>query len=125
MPEKELQALAQRLVDLCRAQQEATALAELYDPAIVSVEAMPMPGQASREIHGLEALRQKHAWWNGAFEVHGGSVDGPYPHGEDRFAAIFEIDATDRESGERSVMREVAVYHVKGGKIVREEFFYG
>jgi hypothetical protein len=33
------------------------------------------------------------------------------------------VDAT--LSGQRSSMAEVAVYTVAGGRIVREEFFYG
>jgi hypothetical protein len=38
------------------------------------------------------------------------------------FAVIFRSDAT--LFGKRSVMAEVAVYTVAGGRIVREEFFY-
>jgi ketosteroid isomerase-like protein len=69
-------------------------------------------------------VRQKHAWWYGAFEVHDAGVEGPFPHGDDRFALIFDIDATNRATGERTRMKEVAVYHVRDGRIVREEFFY-
>ena len=35
-----------------------------------------------------------------------------------RFAVIFEMDATSKETGETSHMNEVAVYHVKDGRIV-------
>ena len=42
----------------------------------------------------------------------------------DRFGAIFHIDVTNRESGQRIKMSEIAVYTVKDGKIAREEFFY-
>jgi ketosteroid isomerase-like protein len=73
---------------------------------------------------GLAAIKGKHAWWQDNFEMHGGDVDGPFPHGDDRFAVIFEVDATMKATGQRSRMREVAVYHVKDGLIVREEFFY-
>ena len=37
---------------------------------------------------------------------------------------IFGMDVENRETGERSQMREVAVYTVAGGRIVREAFFY-
>jgi len=37
---------------------------------------------------------------------------------------IIEVDATMKASGERSRMREVALYTVSEGRIVREEFFY-
>ena len=46
-------------------------------------------------------------------------------HGDDRFAVIFGFDVSNRQSGERTQMQEVAVYTVNdNGKIVREEFFY-
>ena len=53
------------------------------------------------------------------------SVSDPMLHGPDRFAVIFELDATMKATGTREAMKEVALYTVKGGKIVREEFFYG
>lgn len=116
-------AVANRLVELCRANQPT--LDELYAETVVSIEAMAMEGEASAEKRGLAALRAKHEWWYSAFEVHSGSVDGPFPHGEDRFALIFELDATERATGTRCQMKEVGIYTVADGKIVREEFFYG
>jgi ketosteroid isomerase-like protein len=116
--------VADRLAEYCRSGQEARALDELYHPDAVSVEAAPMPGADSAEVRGLDAIRRKHAWWNDAFEVHEASVDGPFPHGTDRFALVFAFEATQRATGQRSGMREVAVYTVADGRIVREEFFY-
>ena len=120
-----VQKIGERLVALCRADDTKTCLDELYHPDAVSVEAGVMPGMDSAETHGLEGIRGKHAWWEGAMEVHDAKVDGPYPHGDDRFGVIFEIDCTNRDTGERSQMKEIAIYHVADGKIVREEFFYG
>ena len=57
-------------------------------------------------------------------EVHSSTVEGPFLHGEDHFGVIFDFDATDKESKERVTMKELAIYTVKGGKIIREEFFY-
>ncbi|MBC7778702.1 MAG: nuclear transport factor 2 family protein [Proteobacteria bacterium] len=125
MPNPELRTVANRLVELCRSNQSATVLDELTDPNVVSVEAMAMPGQDTAEVHGLEALRQKHAWWNSTFEVHEASCEGPFPHGDDRFAVIFSMDVTNRHTKQREQLREVAVYTVAAGKVVREEFFYG
>jgi ketosteroid isomerase-like protein len=34
------------------------------------------------------------------------------------------MDVTNKESGQRVQMREVGIYQVKDGKIVREEFAY-
>ena len=119
-------ATAAQLVEHCRAHTEAKGLDELYDREAVSVEAMAMPGSDSRETRGVEAIKGKHAWWDAAMEVHSASVDGPFLHGDDRFAVIFGFDATDRKSGERTQMQEVAIYTVNGdGRIVREEFYYG
>jgi hypothetical protein len=120
-----LKATAEKLVAHCRAHTEMQGLDELYDPAAVSVEAMPMPGSDSAETRGVQAIKGKHEWWNSAMEVHSATTDGPYLHGDDRFAVIFEFDATERQSGKRHQMREVAVYTVNpAGRIVREEFYY-
>ncbi|MEM6440995.1 MAG: SnoaL-like domain-containing protein [Pseudomonadota bacterium] len=116
--------VAEKLVALCKAGQDAEALL-LYRDDAVSVEAALAPGMDSRETHGLEGLRGKHAWWEENFEVHGAEVEGPFPHGEDRFGVIFSVDSTHKASGQRSAMKELAVYHVDdAGKIFREEFFY-
>ena len=116
--------IADRLVALCRAGEEVKGLDELYHADAVSVEATKGPGMDSLETKGIEGIRGKHAWWDSAMEVHSATVDGPYPHGDDRFAVIFEIDVTERASGARNQFKEVAVYHTAEGKIVREEFFY-
>ncbi|WP_290750665.1 SnoaL-like domain-containing protein [Amaricoccus sp.] len=100
-------------------------LDELYDEGAVSVEAMDMNGPGTATSRGLAAIKAKHEWWNGAFEVTGGKVEGPYLHGADRFAVIFAMETRNRETGETGAMQEVAVYTVnEAGRIVREEFFY-
>lgn len=45
----------------------------------------------------------------------------PHPHG-DRFTVIFDMDVTFKPTGERSKMREIGLYTVEGGMVVREEF---
>lgn len=93
-----------------------------YADEIVSVEAFEMPG-GGREVQGREALAGKWAWWEGAHEIHETRAEGPFFHGPDRFGVIFAMDVTNRESGERIQMRELAIYTVRDGKVVREEFF--
>lgn len=115
--------IAKELVAGCREHREVENLHKLYSADAVSVEPMDMGG--GREAAGLEAILGKHAWWAATAEMHGSSVEGPFLHGDDRFAVIFEMDVTMRDSGQRSQSREVAIYHVAEGKIVREEFFYG
>jgi hypothetical protein len=120
-----LKATAEKLVAYCRDGREGQGLEEYYDPQAVSVEAMSMDG-SDREARGLEAIKSKHAWWNDNFQVHDVKVEGPFLHGDDRFAVIFEMETSPKAGGDRTRMREVAVYHTNpGGRIVREEFFYG
>ncbi len=117
-----LNEIAAALVAGCREGRERANLDRLYAADAVSVEAADMGG--GQATHGLGAIHGKHDWWEGAHEVHGVSVEGPFPHAPDRFAVIFDMDATVKASGQRFRMREVAVYTVKDGRIVREEFFY-
>lgn len=115
--------IANQLVAHCRAGTEREALASLYHTDAVSIEAADMGN--GRETKGIDGIHGKHDWWDSAFDVHDAVTEGPFWHGDDRFAVIFKIDATERESGERSQMREVGIYTVENGKIVKEEFFYG
>ncbi|QBY00171.1 nuclear transport factor 2 family protein [Rhodophyticola sp. CCM32] len=117
-----LEQIANELVEACKTQNEAANLDKNYAPDAASVEAADFSGMG-REAQGIEAIKGKHAWWAENFEVHGGDVQGPFLHGDDKFGVIFEIDATHKQSGERTKMKELAIYHVSGGKIVREEFF--
>ena len=118
-----LKKIADELVAGCREDRAKENLTKIYAPDAVSVEAQEMPGMG-RETHGVEGIRGKHDWWEGAHEVSGASVSDPYIHGEDRFAVIFEVQGKVKETGETFDMKEVAIYHVANGKIVREEFFY-
>ena len=118
-----LDEIAAELVAGCREGRESANLGALYAPDAVSVEANDPMGMG-REAHGVDAIRGKHAWWESTFEVVEADVSDPYPHGEDRFAVRFTVTAKSKESGEVTAMDEIAVYHVEGGKIVREEFFY-
>lgn len=116
------QELGQIMVELNRSGDLETLLNEHYAEDAVSVEAMDMG--RGRESVGLDAIRAKHAWWEETMIMHSMEVDGPFPHGDDRFALIFETDIEVKGLGMRKKGREVALYDVKDGKIVREEFFY-
>lgn len=116
-------AVAEKLVEYCRAGRNADAIKELYSDDIVSVEARgdeTMPA----EMRGIDAIRGKNQWWSENHEVHGAEIEGPMFNGDDKFAVIFDYDITVKQSGERTKMREVARYTVKDGKIVHEEFYY-
>jgi hypothetical protein len=119
------QAVAKKLVDLCREGKHMQAIEILYSPSIVSVEAASGPDMPAR-MEGLEAVKKKAAWWEANHQVHKGEVDGPFPHG-DRFIVRFSYDVTAKGgpmAGKRFMMDEAALYTVKDGKIAQEEFFY-
>ena len=116
-----LKEIADELVAGCREGRELENLDKIYAADAVSVEAMPMQGMDSAETHGIDGIKGKHAWWSSNFEVLESTVDGPLLHGDNSFAVIFEVKAKHREISD---MKEVAIYSVGGGKIVREAFYY-
>ncbi len=117
--------VADELVALCRQGRNEEAMTKLYSPDIVSMEASDSPdGAFKREQKGLEQCLRKGEWWMQNFEVHGAKVLGPFMHGDDRFAVMFDFDTTHKPSGMRMKQEEVAVYTVNSGKVVREEFYY-
>lgn len=118
-----LKEIANELVAGCREGRAKANLDKLYAEDAVSVEAADAMGMG-REANGRDTIRGKHEWWESAHDATGASVSDPFMHGDDRFAVIFEVQGTVKESGDSFDMREVAIYHVADGKIVREEFFY-
>lgn len=118
----DLRKIADELVAGCRENRVTANLDKLYAKDAISVEANDMGG--GREAKGLDAIKGKHEWWENSMEMLGGTVGDAMLHGDDRFAVTFEAKGRERESGKEFDMKEVGIYHVKNGKIVREEFFY-
>jgi ketosteroid isomerase-like protein len=114
--------IAAELVAGCREGRARANLHRLYAADAVSVEASDMGG--GRETRGLAGIDGKHQWWEDNHEVTGGRVDGPYNHGDDRFAVVFAVEGMTKADGKSFAMGEVGIYTVASGKIVREEFFY-
>lgn len=112
-----------RLVELCRQGKLDQAITELYSNEIESVEASGPPGM-DLTARGKEAVIAKGQWWSANNEVHSIVAEGPFPLG-DKFAVYFNFDITNKPSGQRIAMKEVALYTTANGKIVREEFMYG
>lgn len=115
-------AVAHELVDLCREGRNLEAVDRLYSPDIVSVESSGNE-QMPAVMRGIDAIRGKNQWWFDSFEVHSAAANGPFV-GEGQFAVQFEWDCTEKASGNRVQMTEMALYTVKDGKIVHEHFFY-
>jgi ketosteroid isomerase-like protein len=116
-------AVAEELVAFCRVGKNMEAINSLYSPDIVSVESMGNE-QMPREMKGLDAIRGKNQWWGENNEVHSAKTEGPFVGNDDKFAVYYNYDVTSRPTGQRSNMEEMALYTVKDGKIVREQFFY-
>jgi len=114
--------VAQELVDLCRTGRNLDAIDKLYSEQIVSVEPVgneQMPAQMS----GIKAIRGKNEWWIANNEVHSTELNGPFV-GEGQFAVHGTYETTFKPTGARKKFTEMALYTVKDGKIVREQFFY-
>ncbi len=114
--------IANTLIDLCRQGKNHEAMTQLYSEDIVSIEAGAPPGQ-SAESHGLPATMAKGQWWAENHEVHDAQISGPWPKG-DQFIVTFRYDVTFKPENKRFTMEEAALYTVREGRIVREEFFY-
>jgi len=114
--------VANELMALCREGKHLEAIEKLYSPDIVSVEPMAFQDMPA-EQRGIDAIRAKNHWWLDNHEVHGGTISGPYIHG-DRFVCHCSYDCTFKPEGRRMQMQEIALYTVADGKVVHEEFFY-
>jgi ketosteroid isomerase-like protein len=117
--------VAKKLVELCKQGKFHEATESLYAENVVSIEAGAPPGQSAR-VEGIAAVLAKGEWWEKNHEVHKAEVAGPWPHG-DRFIVRFTLDITAKAgpmAGKRFPMDEAALYTVKDGKVVHEEFFY-
>ena len=114
--------IANELADLCRANKNLEAIEKFYSDHITSVESMSAPGMPA-EMKGLAAVRGKNQWWLENHEVHRSSVNGPFI-GDNQFAIEFDYDVTQKATGKRVQMKEMALYKVEGGKIVHEHFYY-
>lgn len=116
------QQIAKRLVELCRTERDVEAQKELYAPDAVSIEPREGPGLA-KETRGLAAILEKGQRFRSQLEaVHAAHTSDPVVAG-DFFTVAFAMDCTMKGRG-RIEMEDIAVYHVAGGKIVSEQFFY-
>ena len=115
-------AVAEELCRLVRAGRSLEAIDRLYSAEVVSVEPLDGPGGPA-EVRGIEAVRGKNRWWIEANKVHSVEVTGPMV-GEGRFAVRYKFDFTMKAMAMRLTMTEMALYEVRDGRIVREQFFY-
>ncbi len=113
--------VANRLSELFRENKWAEAQDELFAENAVSIEPANSPGLQS--VEGLAAIKEKGRVFESMVEeVHGGYATEPIVAGT-HIALGMGIDVTMKGQG-RTKMDEIAVYEVKDGKIVKEQFFY-
>jgi hypothetical protein len=115
------QDVANRFHELAQSGQWDQIQNELYADNAVSIE--PAHAQGLQSAEGINAIRQKGKQFQDMVEeMHGGYSKDPIVAGN-HFAVAMGMDVTMRGRG-RSKMDEIAVYEVKDGKIVKEQFFY-
>ena len=89
-----------------------------FNPDFVSIE-----GSGDR-YQGRDAVLKKGNDWLDAHTVHGVTAEGPYL-GSDAVVIRYTIDVEPKDgSWPRMTMSEAAVYTVRDGKVVQEEFMY-
>jgi hypothetical protein len=94
---------------------------ELFSDDADSIEPAHSPGMQSAK--GRDALKQKGDMFSTMVEeMHGGYSSEPIVAGN-HFAVAMGMDVTMKGQG-RSKMDEIALYEVRDGKIVKEQFFY-
>ncbi len=117
------EAIAKRLVALCREFKYEEAQKELYADDAVSIEPEGLPPGALGNVKGLKAIIEKGHQFNAMVETfHGGTVSDPVVAGN-WFALNMVLDVTFK-GRPRTKMEEICVYQVRNGKIVKEQFFY-
>lgn len=111
--------VAEKLVEYVRAGTPEKAWEELYSPDVVSVEANP----DSPDVQGLVGLKAKSEKRDEMAEVHSISVSEPLLS-KHYFVVTYDMDVTYKQWWVRSTEDEIAIYEVKDGKIIREEYVY-
>jgi hypothetical protein len=115
------QDVANRFNELGQTNQWEQIQNELFADNAVSIEPPGSPGLQS--VEGLPAIKEKGKRFGEMVEeMHGGYMTAPVVGG--RFFSVgMGMDCTMKGMG-RQKMDEIALYEVKDGKIVREQFFY-
>ncbi len=118
-----IEAIAKRLVELCRQGQFERAQNELYAKDAQSIEPSGQPDGALGSVKGLDAIKEKGKQFQARTEaMHSLSVSDPIIAGN-WFTLSMTMDITMKEFG-RMTMAEICVYHVRDGKVDKEQFFY-
>ena len=115
------QEVANRFHELSQSGQWEKIQDELFAENAASIE--PPQSQGMQSVEGLAAIKLKGKQFGEMVEeMHGGFTSAPLVGGR-FFSVAMGMDCTMKGMG-RQKMDEIAVYEVKDGKIVKEQFFY-
>ena len=115
------QEVANRFNELAQTGQWEQIHSELFADNALSIE--PPASQGMQSVEGLPAIKEKGKRFSEMVEeMHGGYSTPPVVGGR-FFSVAMGMDCTMKGMG-RQKMDEIALYEVKDGKIVREQFFY-
>ena len=120
---EDLVKLGREFVQAMRDRRGIAHVDEVYAEQAQSVEAVVPPGREFRIAKGRGAIRAKREDWSATHDIHKLEADGPYVHPPNRFGVRYEAEVTQKASGRQMTLREIAIYTVEEGKIIREEFF--
>ena len=113
--------IAQRFYDLAIEGKWDEVYNELFSNEASSVE--PAHSQGLKTVKGLNAIREKGKQWAEMIEeMHGGYTNAPIVAGK-YFACAMGIDVT-MKGQPRTKIDEIALYEIRDGKIISEQFFY-
>ncbi len=111
------QEIANCLIKLCEKKKFKEARQELYAENALSTEA------DSKEYRGLKTMNEKEKHWHASIEeIHDITISKPLIIGN-FFSLAFTWDMTYKGK-DRNAWEEIAVFKVKGEKVVLEKFYY-
>ena len=112
------QEIAERLVELCSQRDYKTCYDELYSDKVVSIES------DGTTCIGLDEMAHKGRQWDASIqELHSSEIGPPVVSGN-YFSLAMNMIVTYKGAMGPVKFEEICIYHVKNGKIDKEQFFY-
>jgi len=115
------QQVANKLWKYCKEGKWAQAQKELYSKDVWSQEPV---GSSPRMVKGMKGIKQKGDWWHKNIKVWDMNASKPTVAGN-WITMKFQMETQNKAKGSpRIKSEEIALYNVKEGKIISEQFFY-
>jgi len=114
-------AVADDFTALWRAGEFRTAGEKYWADDVVSIEPRPLADGTDAQCRGIDAVRRKNLRWFSTHGIEDLVLDGPFVTGN-RFALF--ADMMIAHAGRRTPHSRIAVFAVRGSRIVEERFFY-